>query len=91
MAVYQQYDSSKDRIMLLLVTPSNTARLKLEDLICSTNVKRKQLHAFDLHQTLISTLHGNWRLYIRDLERDLQIQVGREFKTCLVERAKTLC
>ncbi|KAH9208411.1 hypothetical protein DL95DRAFT_449866 [Leptodontidium sp. 2 PMI_412] len=77
MAVYQQYDSSKDRIMLLLVTPSNTARLKLEDLICSTNVKRKQLHAFDLHQTLISTLHGNWRLYIRDLERDLQIQSDR--------------
>ncbi|KAH7317939.1 hypothetical protein BKA65DRAFT_515468 [Rhexocercosporidium sp. MPI-PUGE-AT-0058] len=77
MAVYQQYDSNKNRIMLLLVTPSSKARRNLEDLVQSRLTTRKQLHAFDFHQALISTSHGNWRLYIRDLEKDLQTQSDR--------------
>jgi hypothetical protein len=35
----------------------------------------KCLNAFDLHRIIISTLHENWRPYIRKLENDFIGQV----------------
>ncbi|KAH8651810.1 hypothetical protein BGZ60DRAFT_420312 [Tricladium varicosporioides] len=67
-AVYQQYNSEYKRIMFILITPSETARKNLEKAILHASENGRALNAFDLHRILISTLHENWRLYIRSLE-----------------------
>lgn len=74
-AIYQQYDSSKNRIVFILIAPSDTMRRNLEDAVCRSRARGRSLNAFDLHRIIISTLHENWRLYIRKFENDLIDQV----------------
>jgi len=74
-AVYQQFNSAKSRNMLLVITPSHITRGRLDDVV-SMRIKRKgAINPFHLHLTLISSLHENWRHYIRALERTLKYQV----------------
>jgi hypothetical protein len=75
-AVYQQYNSSLDKITCVLISPSKSARRALEQGISRCVEEGKHINAFDLHQKVISTLHENWRLYIRSLDRLLMNQVG---------------
>ncbi|TVY57550.1 hypothetical protein LCER1_G002864 [Lachnellula cervina] len=73
-AVYQQYNSSMDRIAIVLISPSKKTRKILGLAVQRCLEEKKSLNAFDLHQIIISTLHGNWRLYVRSLERLLMSQ-----------------
>jgi hypothetical protein len=75
-AIYQRYDSQYKRIMFILFAPSETARKNLEDAVRRAGSRRK-LNAFDLHRILLSTLHENWRLYVRSLESLMTQQVCR--------------
>ncbi|KAE8443567.1 hypothetical protein EG329_001729 [Mollisiaceae sp. DMI_Dod_QoI] len=54
--------------MFVLIAPSEKARKNLEDGIRKSWSRSGKLNAFDLHRIFISTLHENWRLYIRSLE-----------------------
>jgi hypothetical protein len=74
-AIYQQYDSKYDRITFILISPSGTARKSLEGAVQRAGSKQKKLNAFDLHRIIISTLHDNWRQYIRNLEGLMMQQV----------------
>lgn len=75
-AVYQQYNSSLDKITFVLISPSKCARRALEQDISNCVEEGQHINAFDLHQNIISTLHENWRLYIRNLDRLLMNQVS---------------
>lgn len=75
-AVYQQYNSVKDRSMFLLISPADTSRRMLEDTVNANTSRRVRVNPFDLHRILLSTLHRNWRAYIRDLEVILQERVS---------------
>jgi redox-regulated HSP33 family molecular chaperone len=61
--------------MFILIAPSETARKNLEEAVQRAGTRQKTLNAFDLHRILISTLHENWRLYIRSLEALMVSQV----------------
>ena len=74
-AVYQQYNSTQNKITFILISPSKNARDGLEEAIYRARKHGKSLNAFDLHRILISVLHENWRLYIRSLEKLLRDQV----------------
>jgi hypothetical protein len=74
-AIYQQYNSQYDRIMFILISPSEKARKSLEEAVKRAGQKQKKLNSFDLHRIIISTLHENWRLYIRSLEALMMQQV----------------
>lgn len=74
-AIYQQYDSHYDRIMFILISASDSVCKGLEEAIQRAGAKQKKLNAFDLHRIIISTLHENWRLYIRSLEALMTQQV----------------
>jgi hypothetical protein len=74
-AVYQKYESNTGRITFVLISPSDPAKSCLEKAIIQVKERGQLLNAFDLHRVLISTLHGNWRLYIRGLEHSLRDQV----------------
>ncbi|KAK0111784.1 hypothetical protein ONS96_001053 [Cadophora gregata f. sp. sojae] len=76
-AIYQQYDREKSRVMVILISPPETSRKLLERNIQSHHDKKTKLNPFDLHRILISNLHENWRLYIRDLEKLLKQQSDR--------------
>jgi hypothetical protein len=73
--IYQQYNSHYDRITFVLISPSESAQKGLEEAVQKAWAKRKKLNAFDLHRVIISTLHENWRLYIRSLESLMTQQV----------------
>ena len=74
-AIYQQYNNKYDRITFILISPSPTMRKELEEAIERAGRKRKKLNAFDLHRIILSSLHENWRLYIRSLEALMMQQV----------------
>ncbi|KUJ21645.1 uncharacterized protein LY89DRAFT_729158 [Mollisia scopiformis] len=76
-AVYQRYDSKYNRIMFILITPSETARKNLEEAVKNAIARPGRLNAFDLHRILLSTLHENWRLYVRSLENLMTQQSER--------------
>jgi hypothetical protein len=73
--VYQQYNSAKDKVTLVLIAPAEIARKHVEDEVRWSLTRKKRLNPFDLHRILISTLYEKWRNYIRSLERCLQFQV----------------
>lgn len=52
----------------MLICPSETGRRALEKAVLGAGTKRKRLNAFELHEILISTVHENWRQYLRSLE-----------------------
>jgi len=62
-------------MIFVLVAPSDPARESLEAAILQAELCGKQLNAIELHRVLVSTLQGNWRLYIRSLEQVLKEQV----------------
>jgi hypothetical protein len=68
-AVYQQYQSSNGKMTFVLITPSDYTKECLDKAILRSRSTKKRLDAFALHHILISTLHENWGLYIRSLER----------------------
>ena len=74
-AIYQQYNRHYDRVMFILIAPSETARKRLEENVRRAGAKGRRLNAFDLHRILLSTLHENWRLYVRSLESLMTQQV----------------
>jgi hypothetical protein len=74
-AVYQQYDSSKEKMVFVLITPSQSVKTGLEKAVDISVNGSKRLDAFELHRIIIGTLHDNWRMYIRSLERVLVNQV----------------
>ncbi|PMD54055.1 uncharacterized protein K444DRAFT_134739 [Hyaloscypha bicolor E] len=76
-AVYQQYQRSNDKMIFVLIAPSDPARQSLEAAIGQAKDSGKELNAFELHGGLISTLQDNWRLYIRGLEQVLKDQSDR--------------
>ncbi|TVY81366.1 Serine/threonine-protein kinase dkf-1 [Lachnellula suecica] len=76
MAVYQQYNSSMDRLTFVLIAPSKKARERLHAAVRRSIDSKRCLNAFDLHRILISTLHENWRLYIRSLDKLLTEQAS---------------
>jgi hypothetical protein len=80
--IYQQYNSAKDKVTIVLIAPSEVARKHVEDEVCWSLKSKKRLNPFDLHRILISTLYDNWRSYIRGLEQSLQFQV-RNFRSAL--------
>ncbi|PMD46644.1 hypothetical protein L207DRAFT_577491 [Hyaloscypha variabilis F] len=76
-AVYQQYQSSTNKMVFVLISASDPAKKNLEAAITHAQYQGKQLNAFELHRVLISSLQGNWRLYIRGLEEALKVQSDR--------------
>jgi len=83
-AIYQQYDSARDRVTFILISPSATMTRNLEEAVCRSRTRKKRLNAFDLHRIIISTLYENWRIYIRSLERTLTAQVSFGSCNCLL-------
>ncbi|KAF8849199.1 hypothetical protein BDZ45DRAFT_243908 [Acephala macrosclerotiorum] len=75
--IYQQYTRALDRIMFILIAPSKTAKKRLEEAVRHCKVRQRRLNAFDLHRILVSTLHENWRFYLRSLESSLRDQSDR--------------
>jgi hypothetical protein len=82
-AVYQQYNSAHDRITFLLIAPSNEARANIEQEVLRFRGVRRRLNPYNLHLTLVATMHDNWRLYIRSLEHRLTKQVGGLLSCCV--------
>jgi len=74
--VYQRYDSSQDKIALLLIAPSDEAKGNLEQEALRLTGAEKHLNPFHLHLILVGTMQDNWRLYIRHLEQALIKQVS---------------
>lgn len=74
--VYQQYSSTLDRVTFVLIAPSSKGRKCLEMALKRSIGDQRPINAFDLHRIIISTLHENWRHYIRSLEKLLMIQVS---------------
>lgn len=74
--VYQQYNSAHNRLTFLLVSPSDEARRDLEQEVLRLNRRTEQLNAFSLHHIILSSLHQNWGLYLRDTGNLLKIQVS---------------
>ena len=62
-------------MIFVLVAPSAFAKDNLDSAITRAEHNGKPLNAFELHRVLLSTLKGNWRLYIRALEEALKVQV----------------
>ncbi|PVH74785.1 hypothetical protein DL98DRAFT_19703 [Cadophora sp. DSE1049] len=89
-AIYQQYNREKSRVMLILVSPPETSRKLLECTIQSYRDRRRRPNTFDLHRILISNLHENWRLYIRDLEKSLREQSDRVTLTQVQNQTENL-
>ena len=87
--VYQQYNSSMDRMTFVLISPSKKTKKMLGLAVQRCLEYKRSLNAFDLHLIIISTLHGNWRLYVRSLERLLMSQVSNEQCCCLRATTKT--
>jgi hypothetical protein len=61
----------------VLITPSDVTKECLDKAVLRSRSAKKQLHAFDLHQILISTLHENWDQYIQTLENLVKDQASR--------------
>jgi hypothetical protein len=80
-AVYQQYQSSTNKMVFVLISASDLAKKNLEAAITHAQYQGKQLNAFELHRVLISSWKGNWRLYIRALEEALKVQVFLKSKS----------
>jgi hypothetical protein len=59
-------------MIFVLISPSGLAKYNLESAISRAQHNGKQLNTFELHRVLLSTLKGNWRLYIRALEEALE-------------------
>jgi hypothetical protein len=74
-AIYQQYDQELNRIMFILISPSDTVKTAFTHALEEAGSNNKVLHPFDLHLILVSLLHSNWRLYIRSLEKVMREQV----------------
>jgi hypothetical protein len=75
-AVYQQYNSRTDRIMFILISPSNVVREAFIKELEKAAQSGKTLHSFDLHRILVTLLHSNWREYVRSLEKLMGDQVS---------------
>lgn len=73
-AVYQRYISAQDKVIFILVAPSDEAGVNLEQEVLRLKRSGKHVNPFHLHLILVSTIHENWRLYIRSLERALTKQ-----------------
>lgn len=67
-AVYQQYDKDKRRTMFILITPSESVKKRVGELLSRGSSSKERLNAFNMHCILLGTLHENWRLYLRTLE-----------------------
>ena len=75
-AVYQKYSSAQEKLIFILIAPSDEAGLNLEHEVLRLKGNGKHINPFHLHLILVSTIHENWRLYIRSLERALTKQVS---------------
>jgi hypothetical protein len=84
--VYQQYNSSLDRVTFVLIAPSKKAKKRLGLAVQRCLEDKRCLNVFDLHRIIISTLHENWRRYTRSLERLLISQVSYWLVLMLVSR-----
>lgn len=64
-------------MVFILITPSQPVRIGLGKAVDSSVRRNTRLDAFELHQIILATLHDNWRMYIRSLERILVAQVSQ--------------
>jgi len=75
-AVYQRYDSELNRIVFILVSPSQIVKDAIAEAL-EAGCQRKRLpKPFDLHLIIVSALQDNWRLYVRSLEELIREQVN---------------
>ena len=82
-AVYQQYNCTGCKVVLILIASSDEAEANLEEQMIQLKVDSKRLNPFQLHLILIATLRENWRLYIRSLEHALTKQVSDSSPICV--------
>jgi hypothetical protein len=75
-AVYQQYDSKRDRNVFFLISPSQRLKDVLQVALAHQTENTTPSNAFDLHRIILCTLHDNWRLYLRGLEKLLSTLVS---------------
>lgn len=75
-AIYQQYDQELNRIVFILISPSDSVKTAFADALEEAGSNNQVLHPFDLHLILVSLLHSNWRLYVRSLEKVMREQVS---------------
>lgn len=75
-AIYQRYDQELNRIVFILISPSDVVKTAFTHALEEAGSNNKVLHPFDLHLMLVSLLHSNWRLYVRSLEKVMRDQVS---------------
>ena len=83
-AVYQQYNSARDKVTFVLIAPSDEAEANLEEETLQLKLDQKRLNPFNLHLMVVATMRENWRLYIRSLEHTLTKQVSHVLLSYIV-------
>jgi hypothetical protein len=83
-AIYQQYNSARDKVTFVLIAPSDEAETNLEEETLQLKLDQKRLNPFHLHLMVLATMRENWRLYIRSLEHTLTKQVSHVLPSHIV-------
>jgi len=94
-ALYQQYNGSQNKSIIIAIAPSHAMKESLERAIILATANNTTFNVFDLSRIITSTLQDNWRHYIRYLEQRLVEQVceySRRGRVCTkLSQSQTRC